>query len=162
MEYNEWVLAYNGIENRLFEMAKQLVGKTMVYIQSSYDGNKFKSGLVEIKSKNYMTIYFDNLRPYFEYYVDGEIVNLFEKCDDYVRIAIFNTDLLVPEKIQQKYLDGVKHCVIEPIRLMFQNYANNATTKDSRRKFTSVINKLNEIEPKYSDGVPEEEMEIIA
>ena len=153
---------WEKIKDKLIESAKKLVGKKMVYIQSSKDGEIFRSSLVIIKSKNYTTIFWDSILPFIQEYVDGEVTNIFYDCDSYARIAIFDSETLVPEQITQKYLDGDKHCVIEPLRLTFLEYANNCTTKDSQRKMNAVVKKLTELEKQYVYGVPEDDMEIVA
>lgn len=159
----EWINEYEtNVEPKIMEICKKLIGKKMVYIQSSIDGELFKKELVQINGNNANTIKFKNLQPFYQYYEDGEIINLFEKCYDYVRIVVFDVDTLIPERLQQKFLDGEKHCVIEPIRNIFQTYADNSNSKDSKRKFVGIINKLNEYEKIYVDGVPENDMEIIA
>jgi hypothetical protein len=173
LEYN------NNVIPKLHDIAKKLVGKTMVYIQSSFNGQlevnmetgagnvvptneriMFKQQLVEIKSKNFMTIFYDNLIPFFEVYQNGELINMFDRTTS-ARIVVFDVDRVIPERLQQKYLDGEKHCVIEPIRNMFQHYLANSTSKDSQRGFIRTIKKLNEFEKEYADGVPEDDLEII-
>ena len=136
----------NNVLPKLYDIAKKLVGKNIVYIQSSYDGTMVKQSLVEIKSKNFMSIYYDNLRPFFETYENGELINYFDTAVNYVRIVVFDVDTVIPERLQQKFLDGEKHCVIEPIRNIFQQYLANSFGKESQRKFTRTINKLNQFE----------------
>lgn len=153
---------WESVKDKLIEFSKKLVGKKVVYIQSTQDGEIFRKELTVIKSKNYRTIFWDNIMPFIETYVDGKLINIFYDCETYARIAVFDSETLVPEQITQKYLDGDKHCVIEPLRLTFQEYANNCTTKDSQRKMNGVVKKLTELEKIYVDGVPEDDMEIIA
>ena len=161
--FDDWANEFETlVMPNLLGICEKLIGKKMVYIQSSIDGELFMKKLVDIQGKDAFSILYNNLKQFYQYYKDGEIINLFEICKEYVRIAIFDVDVLIPERIEQKFLDGEKHCVIEPIRNMFQTYADNSTSKDSRRKFTSIISKLNEYEKIYTDGVPENDMEIIA
>jgi hypothetical protein len=168
IEYNNIVLP------KLYEIAKKLVGKKMVYIQTSFNGQiqengsiastnervLFKNKLIEIKSSNFMSIFYENILPLIQTYVDGIVINMFDYTTN-VRIVVFDVDTIIPERLKQKFLDGERHCVIEPIRNIFQQYLANSTSKESQRKFTRTINKLNEFEKEYVDGVPEDDLEII-
>lgn len=158
-EVDEW---FNTIiKPVLIKGCEKLVGKKMVYIQTSYDGKIYKNGIMDITSKNFLTIYWNNLSSYIESYIDGEIFNIFDKFSNYARVVIFDTEEIIPERIQQKYLDGEKHCVIEPLRLTFTEYAKNSESIASKKKMEQIVRRLNELEKVYIDGVPEDDMEII-
>lgn len=158
---NETGLYSSQIENKLLDIAKKLVGKKMVVIQSSNNGEIYFNQLVNIVSNNYRTIFYDNILPAIQTYISGDIYNIFVDGNGYGRITIFDSAELLPEKYSQKYLDGEVHCVINPIRSIFQRYADNSESKESRRKMMSVVNKLNQLEKIYEYGVPEDDMEII-
>ena len=152
---------WEPIEDQLRRIARKLVGKRIVYIQSSFDGQPFKKGIVVIDTRNPDTIYWDKLRPFFQVNGSDIIHNIFAQCEDYAKIVVFHTDTVIPERLQKKYLDGEKHCVIEPIRNIFQQYADNSNSKESRRKMLGTVKRLNELEKEYVGGVPESDLEII-
>lgn len=152
----------NLVQLPLLQVAKKIITNKnkIVYIQTSMDGNVFKSDLLNVDTINATTLYWD-INKFIETYVNGELINIFNNSERYGRIVIFENDKAPSKKILQKYRDGVKHCVIEPIRATFQQYADNCNSKDSKRKMLAVVKKLTEYEKIYIDGVPEEDMEII-
>lgn len=79
----------------------------------------------------------------------------------YGKLSLFVGIEAMSQEMKQSYLDGKKHCVINPLLEMFQGYANNATTKESKRKLNKVVSNLKVLEENYKNGVPEEDMEII-
>lgn len=147
---------------KLIDACKKVIGKKVVYVQTSIDGSLFKTGIMDIKYKLPLTIYWEDLHWYIERYEDGQLFNIFEQFEDYARVVIFDTNEIPPQRIEQKYLDGVKHCVIEPLKITFSEYAKNSISDASKKKIKQILRRLDEYESKYVDGVPEEDMEIIA
>lgn len=95
---------------------------------------------------------------------DEEYLKRIEEIKDtptYGKLSLFVGIEAIPREIKQSYLDGKKHCVINPLLQMYQGYANNATTKESKRKLNKVVSNLKVLEEKYKNGVPEEDVEII-
>lgn len=163
---------YNQLKKDIVNVLMSNVGKR-IFAMSSATGEIF--GQKEFNVPNYerkiMSRYFDDeLSSLILQYRDGLQVNVFQDVlnehdhegdDRYGKITFFIADEPIPNRIKQSYLDGDKHCVIQPLLNMFQGYANNATTKESKRKLNTTVKKLKEFEKLYSNGVPEEDMEII-
>lgn len=160
---------YNEIRTNIVNVLMNNIGKK-IYAMSSASGEKFDEIHIDIPNRNRKEMYhfFDNnLEKLIIHYVNGESINIFKHTKDgqdegeYGKISIFIAKEPVPVKLQQSYLDGDKHCVIQPLLNMYQGYADNATTKESKRKLNAVVRKLKEFEKIYANGVPEEDMEII-
>lgn len=162
---------YNQVKTSIVNMLLNNIGKKM-YAISSASGEKFYEISFEVpnETRTKMFRFFDNRleRLITGYSLStGEQINIFENTKDgqdegeYGKISIFIADEPLPVKLQQSYLDGEEHCVIKPLLNMFQSYADNATTKESKRKLNAVVKKLKEFEKTYINGVPEEDMGII-
>ena len=146
-----------NIVSRLSQMQGQEIN-----LMASRDGTMFRSKRYTITKTNLTTIYYDTLFDVTHRYVDGAEEFIGSDANDYIRIVITVGQEPIPERLVQRYLDGEKHCVIEPLRNLFQGYADNSETKDSCRKFMGTIKKLNELEKIYLNGVPEDDMEVVA
>lgn len=163
---------YIEIRNDIVNLLMNNIGKK-IYAMSSASGIKFHEVHIDIPNitKKEMYKFFDNyLSALIIQYIDGNQENVFsynpdrdlsEEYGEYGKISIFIAEEPLPVKIQQSYLDGEKHCVIQPLLNMFQIYADNAITKESKRKLNKTVEKLKEFEKVYAEGVPENDMEII-
>ena len=60
------------------------------------------------------------------------------------------------KKIVQMFRDGVNHCVFTPIRNWATAKMNEATTEKTKYRYSGMLNKLDGLEEKYAEGVPEE------
>jgi len=134
---------YNKVKTSIVNVLLNNIGKKM-YAISSASGEKFYEISFEVpnETRTKMFRFFDNRleRLITGYSLStGEQINIFENSKDgqdegeYGKISIFIADEPLPVKLQQSYLDGDEHCVIKPLLNMFQNYADNATTKESKR-----------------------------
>lgn len=162
---------YNQVKTSIVNILMNNIGKKM-YAISSASGEKFYEISFEVpnETRTKMFRFFDyRLERLITYYSieTGEQINIFENTKDgreqgeYGKISIFIADEPLPVKLQQSYLDGEEHCVIKPLLNIFQGYADNATTKESKRKLNKTVEKLKEFEKTYINGVPEEDMGII-
>ena len=157
------------------ELKKKIINALMLnknkkmYVLSSSSGNVFEQGIIDVPDvdSKRMNIFFDlSVSKFIYHYEDGQEVSIFdytseEDINNYGKISLFVGIESIPAKLKQAYLDGQKHCVISPLLQMFQGYANNAVSKESKRKLNKVVSNLKEFEKKYENGVPEEDMEII-
>lgn len=162
---------YNEVKTSIVNVLMNNIGKKM-YAISSASGEKFYEIVFEVPNETRIKMFrfFDNKleRLITDYSITtGEQINIFENSKDgeeqgeYGKISIFIADEPLPIKLQQSYLDGDEHCVIQPLLNMFQGYADNAVTKESKRKLNATVKKLKEFQKIYSNGVPEEDMGIV-
>jgi hypothetical protein len=66
------------------------------------------------------------------------------------------------ERLQQAFRDGIQHCVFEPIKLKIKNAIESSKSKDASKKWILRSKRINELEKKYSKGVPEDKMGEVA
>ena len=152
---------WNIIMDNIKLLCKKLVGKKMVFIQTTNTAvNPIFRGLVPINDLNPDTIFWNVINPKLRR-IGGSDTPVFDG-DNYGRLVVFDSKEIIPEKLTQKYRDGQKHCVLEPLRNMFQRYSDNSETEASRKKYIQIVNRLNRLEKEeYPDGVPEDDMEKI-
>ena len=60
--------------------------------------------------------------------------------------------------VSQSFRDGITHCVFHPIRLWAQNLLDDAKSKQTKSRYTSMIRNIDSLEEKYARGVPENEI----
>ena len=65
------------------------------------------------------------------------------------------------QRIKQSFLDGLAHCVFTPILDWANKWLLETESKSSKKKANAKINKIAKYSKKYSDGVPEEHIEML-
>lgn len=122
---------------------------------------------VNITGKDKYKIWYDDIRPLLfiggDYNDSGSFL-LNEDCLNFRLVilpAMSNYDL-PPKKIQQSYREGERHCVIEPLYLLWQKMADNSESPASKKRCQQIANKIKALEVEYADGVPEDDMEKVA
>jgi hypothetical protein len=145
-----------------------------VYIQLSVNGDPEVSKLIELKGGDPDAIYWNSVFNEIVIYYKGEMVILFEKRivdekivtlnpNDRIRFVMLKASKTPSEKIQQKYRDGVKHCVLEPLYNLWMKMSDNSETEGSRKRCRQVANRILKMTAVYPDGVPEGmDMEVVA
>lgn len=159
-----YITTKDGLNRDLYtdlrEVSDKLSGKNF-YLQVFGNGT-----VIENKYTDPDTIFWEKFRSIF--YEGSEVSNessiIFKntRVGQSTRVVVLLSNSIIPKKMQQKYRDGgVKHCVIEPIYNLFMSYANNAVSKESKKKLIRTANQIKGYEAQYPDGVPEEDMKII-
>lgn len=153
---------------------EELIGQTHAYIQASQNGVIVVSDLIEIKGNNARTIFWESIYPKISRRVNeggsDEFKNsLFSSLwfdtkttlKD-VRIVIIKADAIPSEKIKQSFLDGSKHCVIDPLYNLWNMMSENSDSQISAKRCKQIATKIKSLECIYPNGVPEENMEEVA
>jgi hypothetical protein len=78
---------------------------------------------------------------------------------DNVTFIFTKETLLPPNFYNQKYLDGVSHCVLTPIKEWATYCLEKAGSKSTEKKYNAILNKLKQDEITFEDGMSEEQME---
>lgn len=79
---------------------------------------------------------------------DGDVIHI-----------IFTKETELPTTFyNQKYRDGVNHCVLHPIKLYGMKRIEESKSKSAKKKYNAFMNKVNELEIKYADGIPHDEL----
>jgi len=103
-------------------------------------------------------------------------VNYYKKYDRYRLQFGYDTLILVagdrfialtdttisPQKLLQTFRDGISHCVFTPIKLKINSAIETTKSKDATRKWKLRLKRIEELEKKYDDGVPEDNMEEVS
>jgi hypothetical protein len=72
-------------------------------------------------------------------------------------IVSASTEPIAPVRMAQRFADGVKHCVAEPLAAVWEKYAENATTDESRKKMLRTARQIRAYGERYAEGIPEGE-----
>lgn len=64
-------------------------------------------------------------------------------------------------KIQQTFLDGITHCVFTPIKEWAITTGENCKSKESKKKYNAILNKLETLEEQFKDGLPEDQVAFV-
>jgi hypothetical protein len=148
-------------ENKTQLLFKKLVGEKTAYLQlTNTETNKIIYNIIiPINSNNYATIFWDIINQYLKTGgSEGEY--LLSKYN--FRLVLLKADKLPSKKIQQSFRDGERHCVIEPLYLLWQKMADNSESTASKKRCFQIANKIKALEVEYINGVPEDEMEEVA
>jgi hypothetical protein len=78
------------------------------------------------------------------------------------RLILMAPNNITPVRIRQMFRDGAVHCVFAPIIPRIEASLANSKSKDSIQRYKQRLALMRTLEVKYSDGVPEEDMEAVA
>jgi hypothetical protein len=78
------------------------------------------------------------------------------------RVLILSPNNVPIVRLRQMFRDGLIHCVFSPIIPRIETSLQNSKTPKSIKRYEQRLAKLKEMEKKWADGVPEEEMEAVA
>ena len=86
--------------------------------------------------------------------------SIFDEYENRGSIFIYEAlQNITPRQIIQSFLDGgLNHCLITPIDIWANQTLTNAKTESSKKKYKSIINKLEKFKITYANGVPENEI----
>jgi hypothetical protein len=151
----------NDFDNKMINKCIGLIGKKTAYIQlTNTKTNKIIiNEIFEIKGNNKGDIWW-NIKKTFLIIggSDGEYL----LTNFNFRLVIMIADKLPSKKLQQSFRDGEKHCVIEPLYMLWCKYAENSESKASKIRCIQQANKIKKLEEKFPYGVPEDDMEEVA
>ncbi len=97
---------------------------------------------------------------------ENDIFDFFKRLDNSEnigKIIIRQTKSdLTSERIRQAFADGISHCLFSHINNWATECYNNAISKKSKERYTTIINKVKKYTLKYINGIPEEDLSIIS
>jgi len=89
---------------------------------------------------------------------------IFDKYDINI-LKIYATpsnSLVTKDRIIQSYLDGLSHCVFEPIRQWATEMKDKQDEDGSNiKKYNALLNKIKKLSVEYKDGVPEDKCDYV-
>jgi len=77
-------------------------------------------------------------------------------------VQIFQPTTVPAVRLQQRFKDGVEHCVFNPILLRLTSAMKATKSKDVARRYKQRITKVKELAKLYKGGVPDDKMEDVA
>ena len=134
---------------------EKIKDKTGLYMVVSIDGEITHQGSLTLTGKDAVSIYWNSIKPIF-YPYGYEMGNTTAK--EYVRVVIYDRDTAPSKKILQKYREGVKNCVIQPLIEMWSRMRDNSESEGSKARLGQIVRKLEKYLVEYENGVPEEDM----
>lgn len=78
--------------------------------------------------------------------------------DDYpnTKFFIFQPNKLTEKLIKQEFREGIKNCMLSPIREWAEAKMEEAETKQTKSRYNCILKDLTIFEEQYKDGVPED------
>lgn len=77
-------------------------------------------------------------------------------------IEIYRPTVIAGRRMNQRFRDGISHCVFTPILGRLESAFNSTTSKERKTRLMQKIVKLNVMSVEYENGVPVENMEAVA
>ncbi len=165
-----------NIQLPIINALKKTIGDKYAYIQLSVNGEIVKQELVQVKDSTAELIYWNSVFDFINEYSAGIVSNVFINRtdeggnvvslndDDDIRFVILKANKMPSKAIQQKYRDGVKHCVLQPLWELWNKMAQNSEKESSKKRCRQIANRiLHLIQNVYPDGVPDgTDMEVVA
>jgi hypothetical protein len=109
-----------------------------------------------------MNLTFMEYKTFRTYFKEGRVYDadwIFGSGDVILMVKPSNIDA---KKLQQRFRDGVEHCVFVPIITKLTQKMENSSSKETKKRYQQRIAKLQEFREMYEEGVPESEMEEVA
>lgn len=160
------------ILSQIEEACDKLVGLKHAYVQFSINGEIVSSLFIQkLIGGDGSAIFYNNIYRFVIPRGTDSIYNIFNSHPDKtplnptdnLRFVILKADELPSVAIQQKFRDGVKHCVLDPLYNLWLSYSKNSESIGSKKRCLQIANSLKKMELVYPDGVPDGlEMETIA
>jgi hypothetical protein len=174
--------ARDGLEAYLYGtrqapgVLRRLVGQKKIYMQIAVDGVIVKNTpeLYDIRGNDAEGIYWESIHNFITEYVDGTEINRlgqYGEDGDYeafpenarVRFIILVAQTIPSGRIQQMYLDGSNHCVLDTLATLWRSMAENSESDGSMKRCFQIARRLEGLKTTYPDGVPEGmDMEAVA
>jgi hypothetical protein len=110
------------------------------------------------------------IRHFFTWTYDGPSIFSFTRemvewpLSARLEIVISNASKpIVPKRLQQRFADGAVQCVADPLASMWERYAANSESEESKKKALRTARQIRAFGANYPKGIPEgEPMEAIA
>lgn len=106
----------------------------------------------------------DFVRLFFEY-VRGPpgIPSMFyEHAVEDGSLTIYRPAVVVGRRMNQRFRDGISHCVFTPLLAKLELALTTTESKDRKTRLKQKISKLNDLSKEYEAGVPVDDMEKVA
>ena len=92
----------------------------------------------------------------------GQINRIFDFDKKYQsQLLILTLDKVKKENYDQWFLDGITHCFFQPIKDWANNCEDDSKSKTAKKRYKSIINKVNKYIEKYPKGIPEEDLVLV-
>lgn len=161
------------LKPKIKEGLEKALKEKFVYIQLSVNGQIDISKLVAVKGGDAEAVFWNSIFDEICQYVNGEMICAFtERLVGSDKITLAPTDTLrfvmlraskVPaEIVRQKYRDGVKHCVLDPLYNIWKKMADVSETTASKKRCGQIARQIKKLEETYPTGVPQDNMEAVA
>jgi hypothetical protein len=143
----------------------RLIGVRRAYIHITIDGELLRQELITPRGHDARAVYFNSVRP-FLYEAGSDLEgNLLTGLDEnqIVRLVIMVSDEIPIGRVLQRYLDGVNHCVLEPLAMLWKSMGDNSESPASAKRCHQISRRLMGLKSTYPTGVPEGlDMEAVA
>lgn len=140
-------------------MLKNYKGKN-VTAKFYVDGKEIQSVDYGIVPSHGFTNWYNN--EHFFDWATSSYTNVFEVYKNYNNSSLnfYINDEIKKSGLKnvQSFLDGVKHCMFSPIKDWAIIKFNEAKGKSTKERYITELNKLEELEKKYCDGVPQDKI----
>ena len=160
--YDETLTAktFWGNEDNIYNACKKLEGRDSMYLQITRNGEVIVSKMLDIGEMKRYNIYYMKVRP--ELFYGGSDGDSIFTDGATVRIVLSRAQDIPSKRITQAFREGEKHCVLEPLLQLFLSYVANSESASSKKRYTTIVNRIRHMMVEYEDGVPEDKMEEVA
>ena len=73
-------------------------------------------------------------------------------------VIITKEENLTPNELYQSFRDGIKHCVLYPIKSWATSKKEDAKSNSTVKRYNYLENKITELEKLYENGIPEDKI----
>jgi hypothetical protein len=158
--------SYKDVEviNYYEELSKKLLNEDRVRMLLIVNGEIRKEKYINIEYKSsWENVYWRYIYTFLNEYETGHIPFSYLDDDvDYVSFVITSNLQVKADLLAQKFRDGAIHCILDPLAGLWRKMGENSESEASRKRCFQIMRKLEGLKEKYSEGVPESDMEEVA
>lgn len=150
-----------GIED-VIGAGEAIMGKSLVRLVYVSNGRTLKDSNITVTSRytNPDSVFW---RDIYVHLIEGTDKFIWEDHPGTLVITSEMNESVKPARLVQKFRDGMRHCVLDPLIDKYVVERDGAENRSQKYKAGSVIKALEAMREKYMDGVPEgEPMEELA
>lgn len=149
----------------LIRQAARLVGVRQFYMHITIDGELLRQDLVAPRGRDGEAVFWNSINPFLYDVGSDAQYNALTGHDatKVVRFVILISDEIPIGRVLQRYLDGEKHCVLEPLAMLWRSMGENSESPASAKRCFQIARRLEAMTAIYMGGVPEGmDMEAVA
>ena len=144
------------VEN-IAQALRQFMGKTVRIVWNGQPAIDVVISIPDAKFSAFMTA---NVMPIFQFNSQFNVFQAYmvETGNIPPTVSIYEVGEVESKRQEQKFADGINHCLLTPIKNWSIMKKTEAKSKNSQYKYQTIINNITKYETEFKAGIPEDKL----